>query len=270
MSKRVKKLFASAAMLVAGMAMATSSEAAFTVTATRTPGTGAYAGQDIIRWFGAISPTGPEVAAGASGLQSAKVTLTILDPGSSNVFQYVTGQFAGTPNANQDVAINGERQDDATARTLNDKGDVANFAAQGTGIFIHDDNGIGFSMQGLFVDDVSKGPGAQNNTGPANGYALFQNAKSIRVEGFVPQPGGGVKGSDSHAITSSTADGAGSLFAIAVVPSGVSVNAQGTLAPDQGTQSDFNVTSSGVPEPTSMALLGLGAVGLMARRRRQA
>jgi hypothetical protein len=269
MSKRIKRLFASMA-LVAGMAITSSSEAAFTVTATRTPGTGAYAGLDIVRWFGALSPTGDEKTAGATGLQSAKVTLSFVNPAASDVFQYITGQFAGSPNANQDVAILGERQDDGTARSLQDKGDATNFAAQGTGIFIHDDNGIGFSLQGLFVDGVSKGPGAQNNTGAANGFALFQNAKSFRIEGFVPQPGGGVTGSDSQAFTTSTGPGAGSLFAIAVVPRTATVNALGTLAPDKGNQSDFDVTVPPVPEPATLGLVSIAAVGMLARRRRRA
>jgi hypothetical protein len=267
MSKRIKQLFASMAV-VAGMAISTSSRADFVVTTTRTPGTGQYAGLDIIRWFAALSPTGDEKAAGATGLQSAKVTLTILDPGASNVFQYITGQFAGAPNANQDVAVLGERQDDATARTLNDKGDASVFAAQGSGIFIHDDNGIGFSLQGLFVDGVSKGPGAQNNTGTANGFNLFQNAKSFRIEGFVPQPGGGVTGSDSQAFTAAVGTkGAGSLFTIAVVPHNVAVNAQGILAADKGNQSNFDVTDP-VPEPATLGLVSLAAVGMLARRRR--
>jgi len=273
--RNLKKYFVA---LAAPVLLASSAQAAITVTGTTTPGTGAYAGFDILRWFAAFPTNGPEATAGATGLQSVKTTLTIVtdpitktvDSDPTHVFQYVNGQFVGasTP-SNPDVAIIGERSDDASSRNLTDPGDAAGFLALGSGVFVHDDGGNGFSLQGLFVDGVQKSLSAFNSSNATtNGLALFKNAKSFRVEGFVPQPGGGATGSDPAAKTAAAGQtGAGALFAIAVVPHGALVNATGLLAADKGDTQGFDLTIP-VPEPGSLTMIGLGAMGLLARRRR--
>src|SRR3954469_16231411 len=108
MGMRVKSILAAA--VVTGM-MTLSASAAFTVSQTITPGTGDLAGFDIVRFFGALSPTSPEVAGGATVLQSDKVTLTT--DGTGN-FKFLTGQFYAPNNgaANPDVDVFGEQGDD--------------------------------------------------------------------------------------------------------------------------------------------------------------
>jgi hypothetical protein len=266
MRKSTKAILGLAVGAILGFAG--SANAAISVTSTRTAGTGQYAGQDIVRFFGAFAPGSPEALALATGLQSVKTTLT-----TPAQFQYVTGQFALPNNGatNPDVDLFGLNGDDLAYRTGTDKGSTVDGNAIGTGVFVHDPTGNAFSVQGLFVDGVSKATTANNSGGPAtNGFVLFQNAKSVRVEGFVQQPGGGVPGSDPAALSPAAGTkGAGALFAVAVVPHLSSVNAQGIVAADKGPSTTFDVTDI-VPEPGTLSVIGMGGMALLARRRRKA
>jgi hypothetical protein len=233
------------------------------VTRTLTAGTGGYAGQDIYRYFAAFSPTSPEAMAGATGLSSIKCTLSIQGAGT---FQYTTGQFDGADfPANPDVDVIGGHATDAALRLRNDPGDSNLLTAVGTGAFVHEDGGFGFSFQGLFVDGVGKPLTVVNNTGTSNGYNLFQNAQSIRIEGYIPPGPGGVQASDSSAKTLSAGqDGAGALFAVAVVPHNAVLQASGVVAADKGDLTAFPV----MPEPSSVAMVSVAAFGVLLHRRR--
>jgi hypothetical protein len=67
------------------------------------------------------------------------------------------------------------------------------------------------------------------------------------------------------------AAGSGALFATAIVPASATVTVTGQLAGDVGqaqTIAPFAVLP--IPEPASLTLLGLGAIGFLGRRRRTA
>jgi len=278
MSKLVKHLLAGcAALALANVAMAdrlignvATSVGNMQISETVVPGTGNLAGFDIHRFFAAFSATDLQGLATAQGLQSAKVTL------STNAnFKYVQGQFAAPGNAtNPDVDVTGTNASDATYRTATSQGNVANFEeAIGTGIFIHDpsDPPDVFSVQGVAVDNVGKTSTAFNSSSAtAGGTALFGPAKSFRIEGFVQNPlvpdATNPVGADPAAKTANKGQiGAGALFAMAIVPTGSSVDAAGILAADKGPTTEF-----ATPEPGTLGFIGLAATTLLARRRRNA
>jgi hypothetical protein len=87
----------------------------------------------------------------------------------------------------------------------------------------------------------------------SNPVAEFGNSKSFRVAGFVNPPG---------AVASTLSR----TFATAVVSPGSVVRVQGELASEvPGFSQPFDYT---IPEPASLTFVGLGALGLMGRRRR--
>jgi len=240
------------------------------ISETVKPGTGDLAGFDIHRFFVAFSPTDLQGVASANGLQSVKVTLSTTDP---NGLKFLEAQI--TPPAfptNPDVDVTSRTGDDAIYRTATTHGDVNAFTGFGTGVFVHDPDFDAFSLQGLQVNGVSASTTAQDAQSPTvNGSKLFHGAKSLRVEGFVqnpttPTPANPV-GADPSAKTATKGQiGAGALFAVAIVPTGASVDATGILAADKGPTTEFG----NVPEPGTLGFIGLAATTLLALRRRNA
>jgi hypothetical protein len=257
---RAKSLLA--AVVVSGM-MTLSASAAFVVTETITAGTGALNGFDIHRYFAAFdSTTSPEAIAGANGLQSAKVTLTTL---------FAPGDFITPSTTNfrfkfTDLDFDGENDADVNGNTISDSVARTNTTTVGTMIRVNPVSS--FSVQALSPTGARSDTNSDGtpDTFPTQNYAAV---KSFRVEGFSQNPPAG-PGFDSSAKTANAGQtGAGALFALAVVPTGKAVRAQGTLSPDKGGVTDFD-TGIAIPEPATLGLFSVGAIGLLARRRRKA
>lgn len=221
-----------------------SASAEIIITSTRTAGSGASNGLDIVRFFAAFSPTSPEGTAGAGGLQSVNVTLE-----SSGNMKFKTSDFD----------FDGELDIDTTAATISDAVARTNNTTN-TGTFIR------VPVTSSFVVVGSSPSGSRSDTDgdmspDTEPTQTFAAVKSFRIEGFQSS------GFDAQAKTANAGQvGAGALFAVAVVPTGSTVRAFGGVAGDKGATTFFDT----VPEPTSLALVGGLAMGLLGRRRRNA
>jgi len=227
----------------------------FTVTIDLTPGQGALTGFDIYRYFAKFTPTSA-TGLTASGLQSVKTTLDVLAapgdtatpvPANANLrFKFVDQDFDDVPDAD----ITGASITDTAGRTNNTT----------IGTFIRVNPSGSFAAQSVSPGGARSDPDS-NGTPDFDPSVTYAAVKSFRVEGFEKNPPDG-PGFDSSAETTSTT---GALFAVAIVPSGRGVRAQGQLAADKGVTVFFDT----VPEPTSLGLIGLGGAALLGRRRRK-
>jgi hypothetical protein len=285
---RKTTLFAAAAALALSGSMA---NAAITVTSTRVAGTGADSAYDIVRFFAKAVPGTAEDA--STGLQSAAITLSTFAAGSTPTFHFKFSDQNSDTFPDWDPTGKGSAGSGGTVGSaLTNTTTIGSFV----GVRPYDKPG---NQQGSF--DLPPGSGVypmpasptNSHDGPKSSFdadgdgtlgsdpgdvdpvALYQDKlTSFRVEGFNSVV-------DPSLLSSDANGGRGALFAVGVVPHGAAVQAQGVFLPNftaggLATPStspqniDFVDTGTNVPEPTSMALLGLGAMGFLARRRRQA
>jgi hypothetical protein len=249
---RVKSLLIAA---VLSGTMTISASAAFIVDVTITPGTGALNGFDIWRFFASFHPTySDEALAGASGLASARVTLTTLPSTQNFKFKFM------------DLDLDGESDADVNGATIPDS--VARTSTTSVGTMIRVNPVRTFSVYALSPTGAKSDTNSDGtpDTFPSQNYA---SVKSFSVDGLSHDPDTDRPGFDASAKTANAGQpGAGALFAIAVVPTGTVVRAEGQLSPDKGSVSNFDINGL-LPEPTTLGLFSVGAVGLLAGRRRK-
>ena len=116
------------------------------------------------------------------------------------------------------------------------------------------------SFVNILANDGNDDPTAYSvvSTVPDNTHANYAGGVT-QFEVVGANLGGGIN-------ATTTNGGAGALVGVAVVPTGDPVKLSGTLGGELGAPVAVSAVN-GVPEPASLGLLGLGALGLIRRRR---
>jgi hypothetical protein len=211
-------------------------------------GTGALAGFDIFRVFAKLTADGTET--GATGIQSIDITVDSTVSNSNMKFKFT--DLDGGSDAVNDADVIGKTMAVGTATTNTTT----------VGSFFRAGGASGFNVVQINPPGSDSDPDGDGvtNTDPTVNYAAV---KAFRVVGFNPTP-------DTTGIGGN--GGKGALVGLVVLPhtaGPVEANVTMNVAAEKGAPYLF-VFPLPVPEPTSMGLLGLGAIGLLARRRRQA
>ena len=213
----------------AGLALTGMAKADFLITSTRTPGTGMFAGDDVIQWK--VQNTGTGVTAGTTKLLAVDITMSSPDPNPKFFIRTFdsTGGNESTP-TDADLANQGGNSP--------------------SGSFVRAGSATGFTI-------VSTNP---NYQGPDSGSAVtnptpYTDGQALTSFEVVGSPGlttGGVSAINPI------------LFAQSVVPPGQVVQLSGLMGAETGPP----VPIGNFPEPSSLGLLMLGATATLVRRRR--
>jgi len=245
---------------------------------------------DIVRFYAQLSPGGAEVQAGATGLFLAGITMSstgefkfgFIDKNSDSIPDWdpvrlnaTSGGTAASPLTNNSTTSTfiAPRPYDKPAANQGDFSDPQKALAAVYPLPFQGDGKTPAQASNDVDGDGTLSPG---DFDPKTIYQspLVQpgspGLKSFRVEAF------------NSTLDTSAAPGdpnyaRGALFAVAVVPHGASVRIQGTQTPNfnggleanQGNIQQVDFTD-GVPEPTSLGLLGVIGAGILGRRSRRA
>jgi len=225
-----------AGVVALGLA-ASSASANFIVTSDRTQ----VGSNDVIRWFAQND------GQNGTGTKLLAVSVTVSSLDTNLAFKIADADGDGVDDA--DVNFRGTPSGAPSATTIaNSGGSYVRFGSPSSFL-------IGGNLPEGYSD--ANGDGTTDPGGELRA-TYFQNAKTFRVDGF--NGSGGI-------VTTNPIQ-----FAAAVVPHNTPANtviAEGTLAGDQGNAQPFSAPNP-IPEPATFGLLGVTAVGLLSRRRRQA
>lgn len=212
----------------AGLALTGVAKADFIITSTRAPGTGQFVGDDVVTFNVQNDGLGGQV--GTTKLLAADVTVSSKDP-------------------NPKFFIHTFDQDGSG---INDDADLSAIGSTG-GSFVRFGSAAGWTVVSTTppLNSPDDSVTIKNTTPYSDGQSLPQ----FEVAGASNLTGGG------------TSDATPKALAVAVVPAGQQVHLSGSLGAENGPKFDFTADNP-VPEPASLGLIGLGAVGLIRRRRR--
>lgn len=288
------------AVAIGVLAFSQAASATITYYSTRVAGTGANVGYDVIRFFAKFSPGGiedqPKVGGtGSNGLDGVAATMTSTAPFK---FQFNNVDLDGSTVAGDQPGEVGIQLDLIGLRSKGTGGNVySNNSTVGTFIGVRPYD-LAANQQGVFFgtgitldpfsgtgDNPPQEPSDNNfdgdvtDPGDVNPVALYQNNQtSFRVEGVNFNSTNTAPVADPSAKSLNVNYNRGALFALAVVPTGATVRLAaggvkpsqqiGSLADDNNHNTVLDITDA-IPEPGSISLLTLGAIGLLARRSRK-
>lgn len=215
-------------------ALASTAQAGFVINTNRLVGTGGNAGMDVIQ-FRAFND-----GSGGTGTRLVAVNVTLQSPAPLKFDIH----DIDADNANDVNAL-------GLSPTLSPNADTA-----GSWIRL----GTTFTATAILPSPTSTD--TDGDFAPDQAIAPEYTSNSVtsfHVEGAHVPPSG------QAGLIANT--GSGALFAVAIVPTGTPVTVFGEVAGDTGDKVSIQATDP-IPEPASLSLLGLGAMGLMARRRR--
>lgn len=216
----------------AGLALTGVAKADFTFSFTRTTGA-PDASHDVIEFFA-------KNGGGTTGTKAiaSDVTLKGLDATGANPVNLLTKFVSTSTSAKADLSGT-KTSVDASNNVIPDRSFVNILANDGN------DDTTAYSV-------VSTVPDSGMHSVYAAGVSQFE------VVGA--NLGGGIN-------ATTTNGGNGAMIGVAVVPTGDNASASGSIGGEVGSPQTFSISSKAVPEPACLSMIGLGALGLIRRRR---